>query len=78
MLPIHHDSPILVSYQRAADLLGVHLNTVKNLVAEQALPVVRVRGRCLIALGALHEYIARNTVSRKAIEAFVAATELPK
>ena len=52
-----HITPLLVGVEEAARILGVSKRTLYHLIAEGSLPSVRIRGRRLLRLETLAEWV---------------------
>jgi excisionase family DNA binding protein len=60
--PTHepHTNPQLISRAKAAEMLGVSIDVIKRLIAEDELISVPVRGRRLIDSSSLDSFISRR------------------
>jgi excisionase family DNA binding protein len=63
------ESPMLVSVQRAAGLLGVHPRTIHRLVADGELPFVKIGRRTLLSTVRLEQWVAEREVSPGKVDA---------
>lgn len=57
------DRPLLVSVERAAEMLSVHRTTVYDLLRSQQLPSIKWGRRRLISVDALHEFVSACAAS---------------
>lgn len=58
-------TPLLVSYDHAAALLGISNKTIRNQICRGSfpLPVVKIGGRSLIRLADIHSFVANPVVA---------------
>jgi excisionase family DNA binding protein len=56
------ESPMLVSVEKAASLLGVHPRTVYRMLADGELPFVKIGRRTLLSVASLENWIVDHEV----------------